>query len=109
MFKRTIGKELTSLKDYHNTILYVKIPIGETYFVDTPVNEDYFNHHVSQGYIFYEVVDIPYSNVEIKEIENWKRVLSGTLQDYIDDESDVRAVARKLVESGYRVVKIQLD
>lgn len=67
---------------------------GEKYFVDTPVNEEYFNRHVSQGYIFYEVIDIPYSSTEIKEIENWKKILSKVLQNYTDDESEVIAEAK---------------
>lgn len=101
MFKRTIGKELTSLKDYHNTIVYVKSPIGEAYFVDTPISEEYFNHHISQGYIFYEVIDVPYS----KEEEDWDGIIT-----YIDlalsDGIDTYDIIENLLKNGYRVTKI---
>lgn len=99
MLKRTIGKELDSLNDYYNDMVYVKSPNGENYFVDTPTDEYTFKYHLSQGYTFYEVMCEPHS----KEVEDWVTILNNfVICEYNDEVYDM---AENLVREGYKVVK----
>lgn len=100
MFKRTVGKELRSLRDYHKTLVYTKSPTRETYFTNTPANEDILNSHISQGYTFYEVVDIPYP----REIIAWVEVLDDFVMS--EHNNEVYDIAENLVRKGYRVIKV---